>query len=279
MTTLLDTIIGILIILISVLPFLLVRKNTKYILIPATLLCISLYVFQAYTKYRDFGEMKKEKEQFYEDLNKQQQEIMHTQRIVIEKQTTFLSLLNNLQEAEKISADTAIKLKNIYGETVSLSGNTASRLEETSIDMVNAAGSVKISETIIYYDREHKLLWAIPKAETQTWEVATASANKFNAVGYTNWRLPSISEITIIISDIIKYREERPSAQGLLERFKKMGFYAYSPSKPFLALEWSYYWTTENQSNNFANVFNPYTGDTDRASKNETNLALFVKAL
>lgn len=250
-------------------PFLWKGNKSKYILISASIICISLYVFQGYSKYQEVEKIKKENSLFQENLNEQQKEVKQTQKTMIEKQDIFLSLLNNLQKRGTLSKDEAKNIKNIYDETVSTTAKSSSKLEDRFLQPIKAAGSVEMKEATLSFDKEHNLLWAIPKIGACTWDKASEFAKTFNMGGYLDWRLPSISEAKIIIKNI----KDKESELELIKRFSKLGYHTTLANAPFLKLEQNYYWTVDSKTSNLADAFHPYMGNIEEYSK---SLNIFV---
>ncbi len=122
MTTLLDILIGILIIFITITPFLWKEKEGKYILIITALLCIGLYIFQGFSKYekdKEFERLRKEDQMYREKIIGQQAALSRSQQMMIEKQNRFEAMLKKSVETKVITKATAEKLKNIFYETLS----------------------------------------------------------------------------------------------------------------------------------------------------------------
>ena len=221
MTILVDAVIGILIIFITVIPFVWKGKVSKYVLIASAIICISLYIFQGYSKNQEFERVKEENIVFQEDLNKQQKEIMQTQRVMIEKQDMFLSLLNKQQKDGTISKDEARKMANIYNETVSTTAKSSSEVEDRFLHAIKETGSFEMKEATLFFDKENSLLWAIPKMESScAWSKGNEYSRNFNMGGYTDWRMPSLTEAKIII----EYIKRNKSILDLIENLHKSGF-------------------------------------------------------
>jgi len=275
LTILVDAVIGILIIFITVIPFVWKGKGSKYVLIASAIICISLYIFQGYSKNQEFERVKKENIVFQEDLNKQQKEIMQTQRVMIEKQNMFLSLLNKQQKDGTISKDEARKMANIYNETVSITAKASSKVEDKFLQAIKEAGSFEMKEATLFFDKENNLLWAIPKMESScTWSKGNEYSRNFNTGGYTDWRMPSLTEAKITI----EYIKRHKSILDLIEKFHKSGIRSTIKGLPLLNLRESYYWTSESR-NNSAEAFHPHTGNIEESDKNSMKFVVLVRSL
>ena len=275
MTVLYDAIIGILIIFITVIPFVWKGNVYKYILIASAIICISLYIFQGYSKYQEFVKVKKENIVFKEDLNRQQKEIMQTQRTMIEKQNMFISLLNKLQKSGTISKDETRKIKNIYDETISITAKSSSKIEDRFLQAIKEAGSIEMKEAALIIDKGNNLLWALPKMGYCSWDRGTEYARNFNMGGYADWRLPSLAEAKIII----EYIKKNESTLDVIKQFQKLGFHPTTRGASFLNLEDNYYWTSESRTNNFAEAFHPHTGNIEESNKDSMKFLVLVRSL
>lgn len=274
MATLVDVSIGILIIFITVMPFVWKGTKSKYVLISLAIICIALFIFQGYSKYYESKKIKTENLAFREELNKQQRDIIQTQRMVIEKQDIFQALLHKLQEGGTISKDAARRMRNIYDETLSVTGKSFSKVEDRFLLPLEAAGEVELKEATLSFDRESNLLWAIPKISACTWDRAVEYAKNFHMGGYSDWRLPSSSEAKLIINNL----KGSEATLEVKKRFEKLGYPAKIRGAPFLKLEKSYYWIVENHDS-FARAFHPYTGNSEESVKTSINFVVLVRTL
>lgn len=250
------------------------RESIQIYFDTSAIICISLYFFQGYAKYQDFEKIKKENAQFREDLNRQQKEIIQTQQMMIEKQSIFVTFLNKLQSTGTLSNDKAQNIRNIYNETMSVTAKTSANLEDRFLQAIKEAGFVDMKDAALSFDKEHNLLWAIPKTGSYTWDGANEYAKNFNIGGYNNWRLPSASEVRIIIN----YIKQKESTLEIIKRFKKLGYHSTVKDEPFLNLEENYYWTSESRDS-FAKAFHPHTGNTEDFGKDSLKFVVLVRSL
>ncbi|HAK89304.1 MAG: hypothetical protein A2077_00010 [Nitrospirae bacterium GWC2_46_6] len=136
MITWLDALIGILILSITLTPFIWKGKKRNYILIFSAVLCIGLYTFQGFLKYekdKEFERLREEGQKHREKIIKQQEELSKSQQTMIEKQTVFETKLNKLVEVGMISKETAKEIRTIYHETVFTNAKTTSTVEDKLI--------------------------------------------------------------------------------------------------------------------------------------------------
>lgn len=127
MITLLDVLIGLLILFIGIKP--LIKKKYDPILIASVLICLVLYMIQGVLKYnkdKEFDKLKKEEQRHIEEISKHQEELGIKQQVMIEE-------LKKLVKAGTISKEAEKKIKTIYYETVFSKGNITSEVADKLI--------------------------------------------------------------------------------------------------------------------------------------------------
>lgn len=117
-----DAFIGILIVIITVIPFFWKGKKSKYILIAIGIFCIGLYVWQGFSKYK--------KDKGLDSLK--EKNLIHQQEI-INSQDTMNKKLDKLLEVGAISKKASEEIKNIFYEAIFSASKSESVVEDELI--------------------------------------------------------------------------------------------------------------------------------------------------